>query len=117
MSLSRTEVILWAMVRTVEPENCCLSVFCIRLSVAVSTEAVASSRTKILLLLSMTLPRQTSCRWPMLQFSPFSVTGGRKPGGGDCHDPDRNQREEGTRSEESKADDGNLRSRALLLFS
>jgi len=74
MSLSRTEVILCAMVITVQSEKCCLSVCWIRLSVAVSTEAVASSRTKTLLFLSSTRPRQTSCLWPILQFSPFSIT-------------------------------------------
>jgi hypothetical protein len=40
MSLSRTEVILWAIVMTVASENCCRSVFWIKLSGAVSTEAV-----------------------------------------------------------------------------
>ena len=74
MSLSRTEVILCAIVMTVVSKNCCLSVFWIKLSVAVSTEAVASSRTRTLLRFRITLPRQTSWRWPTLQFSPFSNT-------------------------------------------
>ena len=66
ISLSRTEVILCAMVITVESEKCCLRVCWIKLSVAVSTDAVASSRTKTLLFLSSTLPRQTNCLWPIL---------------------------------------------------
>jgi hypothetical protein len=74
MSLSRTEVIRCAMVITVQSEKCCLRVCWIRLSVDVSTEAVASSRTNTLLFLSSTRPRQTSCLWPILQFSPFSLT-------------------------------------------
>jgi hypothetical protein len=74
ISLWKTEVIRCAIVMTVDPENCCRSVFWIRLSVAVSTEAVASSRTSILVRLRITRPRQTSWRWLTLQFSPFSIT-------------------------------------------
>ena len=74
MSLSRTEVMRWAMVITVQSEKCCRSVCWIWLSVAVSTDAVASSSTRTLLFLSRTLPRQTSCLCPILQFSPFSAT-------------------------------------------
>jgi len=74
MSLSRTEVIRCAMVITVQSEKCCLKVCWIRLSVDVSTEAVASSRTNTLLFFSSTRPRHTSCLWPILQFSPFSIT-------------------------------------------
>lgn len=73
-SLSRTEVILCAIVMTVASEKFCRSVLWIMLSVAVSTEAVASSRTSILVRFRITLPRQTSWRWPTLQFSPFSIT-------------------------------------------
>lgn len=77
MSLSRTEVMRCAMVMTVQLEKWCLSVCWMRLSVVVSTEAVASSSTSTLLFLSITRPRQTSCLCPMLQFSPFSVTAKR----------------------------------------
>ena len=62
------------MVITVESVKCCLRVCWIKLSVAVSTDAVASSRTKTLFFLSRTLPRHTNCLWPILQFSPFSLT-------------------------------------------
>lgn len=74
ISLSSMDVILWAIVITVESVKCCLSVCWIILSVAVSTDAVASSRTRTLLFFSSTLPRQTNCLWPTLQFSPFSDT-------------------------------------------
>jgi hypothetical protein len=33
----------------------------------------------MLLLFSRTLPRQNSCLWPTLQFSPFSTTAGVIP--------------------------------------
>lgn len=62
------------MVTTVQSEKCCRRVCWIWLSVAVSSDAVASSRTKTLLFLSSTGPRHTSCLGPILQFSPFSVT-------------------------------------------
>lgn len=62
------------MVQTVQSLNSVLIIFWMRLSVAESTEAVASSSTKILACLSKARPRDTSCRWPTLQFSPFSRT-------------------------------------------
>jgi hypothetical protein len=43
-------------------------------SVAESMDAVASSRTRILFLLSRTLPRQNNWRCPKLQFPPSSLT-------------------------------------------
>lgn len=45
-----------------------------RLSVAVSTDAVASSSTKIFAFFSKARPRANSWCWPTLQFSPFSKT-------------------------------------------
>lgn len=74
MSLSSTDVILCAIVITVESQKWFLRVCWIRLSVAVSTDAVASSSTRTLLFFSSTRPRQTSCLCPTLQFSPFSDT-------------------------------------------
>jgi len=47
---------------------------CITPSVAESTEAVASSSTKMLLFFSKALPRQNNCLCPALQLSPFSTT-------------------------------------------
>ncbi|KNA04994.1 hypothetical protein SOVF_194510 isoform A [Spinacia oleracea] len=44
------------------------------MSVALSIDAVASSRTNTLLLLSIARPRQNNCRCPMLQFDPSSTT-------------------------------------------
>ncbi|KAJ8452737.1 hypothetical protein Cgig2_005073 [Carnegiea gigantea] len=44
------------------------------ISVALSMDAVASSSTNTLLLLSKARPRQNSCRCPMLQFDPSSTT-------------------------------------------
>lgn len=73
-SLSMTVWILWAMVRTVQLLNSWRIVTCMIPSVAESTEAVASSRTRTLLLFNRALPRQNSCLWPTLQFSPFSTT-------------------------------------------
>lgn len=73
-SLSITVGIRCAMVQTVQSLNSVLIIFWMRLSVAESTEAVASSSTKILACLSKARPRDTSCRWPTLQFSPFSKT-------------------------------------------
>ncbi|MFS7994689.1 hypothetical protein Hanom_Chr12g01109011 [Helianthus anomalus] len=49
-------------------------VFCITLSVSVSIEAVASSRTSILRFCSNARAKHTSCRCPTLQFSPSSAT-------------------------------------------
>lgn len=74
ISLSMTVGILCATVMTVQSLVSSLIVFWIKLSVAVSMDAVASSRTKIRLLFSNNLARQTSCRCPRLQFSPFSAT-------------------------------------------
>ena len=48
--------------------------FWIKLSIVVSTDAVASSNTRIFLLYSKTLTKQTSCLCPTLQFSPSSAT-------------------------------------------
>ena len=48
--------------------------FWIKLSIVVSTDAVASSNTRIFLLCSKTLTKQTSCLCPTLQFSPSSAT-------------------------------------------
>lgn len=73
-SLSITVGIRCAMVQTVQSLNSVLIIFWMRLSVAESTDAVASSSTKILACLSKARPRDTSCRWPTLQFSPFSKT-------------------------------------------
>ena len=49
-------------------------IFCNTPSVAESTEAVASSSTRMLLFFNKALPRQNNCLWPTLQFSPFSTT-------------------------------------------
>ena len=49
-------------------------ILCMMLSVTESTEAVASSRTRMLLFFSRALPRQNSCLCPTLQLSPFSTT-------------------------------------------
>jgi len=73
-SLSMTVGILCATVMTVHPLVSSLIVFWIKLSVAVSMDAVASSKTKIFLFFSSSLARQTSCLCPTLQFSPFSAT-------------------------------------------
>lgn len=59
---------------TVQLENSARKVSWITLSVAVSTEAVASSSTSILVFFSKARPKQTSCLCPTLQFSPFSST-------------------------------------------
>lgn len=49
-------------------------IFWTRLSVAVSTEAVASSSTNIRACFSNARPKETSCLCPTLQLSPFSDT-------------------------------------------
>lgn len=49
-------------------------IFCMAPSVAESTDAVASSSTRMVLFFSRALPRQNSCLCPTLQFSPFSTT-------------------------------------------
>lgn len=72
--LSMTVGILWAILMTVESSNSCRMIVCMTASVSASTEAVASSRTRIRLCLSRTRPRQKSCLCPRLQFSPFSKT-------------------------------------------
>lgn len=74
MSLSMTVGTLWATVITVQLENSPLIILCRMASVAESIEAVASSNTRILFLLRRTLPKQKSCRCPILQFSPSSLT-------------------------------------------
>lgn len=73
-SLSITVCILWAMVTTVQSLNSWRMIFWRTPSVAESTEAVASSRTRMLLLFNKALPRQKSCLCPTLQFSPYSTT-------------------------------------------
>lgn len=77
-SLSITVGIRCAMVHTVQSLNSFRITFWIRLSVAVSTDAVASSSTSILDCLSRARPRATSCRCPTLQLSPFSNTADSK---------------------------------------
>lgn len=77
-SLSMTVGIRCAMVQTVQSLNSFRIIFWIRLSVAVSTEAVASSSTSIFDCCSRARPRATSCRCPTLQLSPFSRTAGFK---------------------------------------
>lgn len=66
--------IRWATVTTVHLLVSSLILLWITLSVAVSTDAVASSKTNIFLLCSSTLARHTSCLCPILQFSPSSST-------------------------------------------
>ena len=72
--LSMTVGIRCATVSTVHLLVSALIVFWIKSSVAVSTEAVASSSTKILLFCNNALARHTSCLCPTLQFSPSSAT-------------------------------------------
>ncbi len=74
LSLSMTVGIRCAIVRTVQELNSVRNVRWIRLSVALSTDAVASSRTRIRVCFNKARPRHTSCRCPALQFSPFSPT-------------------------------------------
>ena len=87
----------WAIVRTVQSANSLRMVFWIRSSVSKSTAAVASSRTKILVLRSKARARHTNWRWPTLmntnisylcinykynlRFSPPSATGYSNPSG------------------------------------
>lgn len=73
-SLSITVGIRWAMVQTVQSLNSVRMIFWIRLSVAVSTEAVASSSTSMRACFSNARPNATSWRCPTLQLSPFSKT-------------------------------------------
>lgn len=77
-SLSMTVGIRWATVSTVHLPVSSLIACWITLSVAVSIEAVASSRTKILLFWRSTRAKQTSCLCPTLQFSPSSATAGSR---------------------------------------
>lgn len=79
-SLSMTVGMRCAMVHTVQSLNSVRIIFWIRLSVAVSTEAVASSSTSIFDCFSSARPRETSCRCPTLQLSPFSRTAGYRIG-------------------------------------
>lgn len=74
LSLSITVGTLWATVITVQLENSSLMILCRITSVAESMDAVASSSTRILFLLSNTLPRQNCCLCPTLQLSPSSLT-------------------------------------------
>jgi len=74
MSLSITVGTLCATVITVHSLNSCLIILCRMASVAESMDAVASSKTRILFLLSRTLPRQNNWRCPKLQFPPSSLT-------------------------------------------
>lgn len=74
LSQSMTVGILCAMLIIVHDENSCRVIFWILASVWESTEAVASSINKIWVCFSMTRPRQRSCLWPTLQFSPLSAT-------------------------------------------
>ena len=57
---------LWAMVSTVRSANSRRIVSWMRSSVSMSTAAVASSRTRILLLRSSARAKHTNCRWPTL---------------------------------------------------
>jgi hypothetical protein len=74
ISQSITVGIRWATVITVQCLNSVRIVFWRTTSVALSIEAVASSRTKIRHLLRSARPKQKSCLWPMLQFDPSSAT-------------------------------------------
>ena len=66
--------ILCAILIIVHNENSCRVIFWIAASVWESTDAVASSINKIRVCFNMTRPRQRSCLWPTLQFSPLSGT-------------------------------------------
>jgi hypothetical protein len=74
LSQSMTVGILCAMLIIVHDENCSRVIFWIVASVWESTEAVASSMNKIWFCFNITRPRQRSCLWPTLQFSPLSAT-------------------------------------------
>lgn len=50
----------WAMIKTVQPPKSSFNLVWIRLSVSKSMLAVASSKTKILVFLTIALPRHTS---------------------------------------------------------
>lgn len=66
LSESMTVCNLWAIVNTVQLWNSLLMVDCTKLSVSMSTEAVASSRTRIFVFRSKARARQTSCLCPTL---------------------------------------------------
>lgn len=71
---SITVGILWATVITVQSANSVRMVLWMTESVALSIDAVASSRTNIFLFFNKARPRQNSCRCPMLQFDPSCTT-------------------------------------------
>jgi len=66
LSESMTVCNLCAIVNIVQLQNSILMVDCTKLSVSMSTEAVASSRTRTFFFRSKTRARQTSCLWPTL---------------------------------------------------
>ena len=70
---STTVGIRCATVITVLPLNSVLIIFWIIASVAVSMDAVASSRIKMQFLLNSARAKQSNCLWPMLQFDPPST--------------------------------------------
>lgn len=74
-SQSITVGIRWAIVIIVQFAKSSRIIPWMTASVWESTEAVASSMKRILLFLSMTLPKQRSCLCPTLQLSPLSTTG------------------------------------------
>lgn len=63
-----------AIVMIVLSLNSVLTVFWMTASVALSIDAVASSRIKMRLRRRRARPKQSSCLWPMLQFDPPSTT-------------------------------------------
>jgi len=73
-SLSMMVLMRWAIVSTVQSANSRRIVFCINSSVSMSTAAVASSRTRILVLRSSVRARQISCFWPTLDRKQRSTT-------------------------------------------
>lgn len=66
-----------ATVITVLSLNSVLIIFWRIASVAVSMDAVASSRIKMQFLLNSARAKQSNCLWPMLQFDPPSTTVGQ----------------------------------------
>lgn len=74
MSPLMTVGIRWATVITVHEANCSRIVCWRSASVALSIDAVASSRTKIWLLFSKARAKQNNCLCPKLQLSPSSPT-------------------------------------------
>lgn len=71
---SITVGILCATVITVQSANSVRMVFCIIASVALSIDAVASSRTNIFRLFNNARPKQNNCLCPMLQLDPSCTT-------------------------------------------